>query len=1520
MVALVLLGCCGLITQVAAVGSSHIQQGDRAYLEWHTTNASAGIPRQTTISAYANAGEQIFLGSSAVGIGSGDIRYYGPDGSTGVCTAQGAGVGLINDYAEEQSGSFIPCLISTTQTNNAGAGIWDFEFISPEPDSGIVGNDPAPIAANDPTWVQPNDRWATAAWHVSVRNASGTEITGRVFARYLAYNMGANGRSLDADYWILTNEGYGYQIDMNGIDPYGFIFFANAEGITDARGNPIYRSMQQVGTGTLPSPYMVHRPNDPDDLTQNDVTYKIFFELPSSDLPPTASEYDQATSSVVATWLRLPTPVPPPVPQNFAFVGVEGTAGQAGTSPLGGYFSFDLTHEANYQISIDVNGNGSYSDPEDRVLLGRASAGHNMVFWDTLDALGATIPAGTLNITAAIQTNVGEIHFPFVDPENNTNGIRVNRFRGGESEPVKDRIYYDDRNLSGGTPPNPRAALLGVPSSAGAHAWDADFGNNRVIDTWTYFPSGSVPLNTQIVLAEADVGITKSHVPAIFTPGQPVQYTVTVTNYGPSATTNSRVIDDVPALILNTTWSCSVPAGQGNCDQASGIGNLIDTTVDLNTGGVATFTINGILSPSATGSLVNTATVQRTNDTTDPNPGNNSTTDTAPIRVVADLELNKSIITPPPITAGMEVEFSIVLRNRGPASTSGVVVREQLPPGLTLVTALPSKGTYLAGIWTVGDMALNEVATLTLRATWSGAAVSNVAEVTASSLPDPDSTPNNNTSSEDDQSSAALPLQIADLRLTKTVNSGLVAVGQTVTFTLEVTNDGPAAASGVRVREQLPLGLALVQATPTQGSYDASSGIWNVGNLALNASARMQIEATMLGVGPFSNVAQVSGSDQYDPDSTPNNDDPSEDDYGVAIVRGQLADLSLSKGLDNPQPIYGAEIVYTLTLRNAGPSMATNVTVEDQIPPGLIYVGSTPSQGSYAAGTGIWTVGNVAANASATLQIRAQVATNSVVVNTAQVSHSDQPDPDSTPGNNQPGEDDQASVVLTPQVADLVLTKSVNPSSVAVGNQATFTITLRNDGPDSATNVEVSEQLPSGLVYVSHAASQGSYDPTTGRWIVGTLANTQQVTLNVVVQVAGVGPYTNTAEVSRSDQPDPNSTPGNGQPSENDQASATLSGLMADLSLLKRVNTALLPPDGIVEFSIEIRNHGPSPTSDVLVIERLPLGATVLNVVQSKNGYDTGTNVWDVGDLAVGEVATLTLTVQLTGPGPFTNTAEVSHSALPDPDSSPDNQNASEDDQSSARVGVPPGEADLELTKTLVSLSKLSDSAVFLISVINHGPDPATNVEVLEQLPSGLLYVNASPSQGSYNPTTGNWYIGTIPTGATVTLQIMTQVTAAESTAITNTAQVSRSDQPDPNSTPGNSAATENDQASVTFSRLTPVVLTSFDAERQGEGVLLRWSTGIEIQSDGFYLYRSARGKRTDAVRITPTLILARGGTSGGAAYSFHDQSALPGVTYTYWLMEVGTGGTRMEYGPVQVAGVEAVGFRIYLPLVLANR
>ncbi|OIP07187.1 MAG: hypothetical protein AUJ96_07975 [Armatimonadetes bacterium CG2_30_66_41] len=138
--------------------------------------------------------------------------------------------------------------------------------------------------------------------------------------------------------------------------------------------------------------------------------------------------------------------------------------------------------------------------------------------------------------------------------------------------------------------------------------------------------------------------------------------------------------------------------------------------------------------------------------------------------------------------------------------------------------------------------------------------------------------------------------------------------------------------------------------------------------------------------------------------------DQSDADFELAAAPS--ADLSLTKQVDNNRPAVGGNVVFTIAVANAGPDAATGAVVKDQLPQGLTFVSATQSQGAYEETTGLWTLGSLDSGASAALTVTAAVAVSAAVVNVSQVQAVNEADPDSTPANDAPGEDDQDSAAV----------------------------------------------------------------------------------------------------------------------------------------------------------------------------------------------------------------------------------------------------------------------------------------------------------------------------------------------------------------------------------------------------------------------------------------------------------------------------------------------------------------------------
>ena len=175
--------------------------------------------------------------------------------------------------------------------------------------------------------------------------------------------------------------------------------------------------------------------------------------------------------------------------------------------------------------------------------------------------------------------------------------------------------------------------------------------------------------------------------------------------------------------------------------------------------------------------------------------------------------------------------------------------------------------------------------------------------------------------------------------------------GENLTYTLHVTNQGPAEVTGVVVTDTLPAGVTFSSLTTTQGSGSHQAGTVTVqlGSLASGGDATITIVVAVLRstTGPLLNQAVVTG-DNFDPVPLNNSDDEP-----TQVIK--RIDLSIDK-TDTPDPVTaGQRLNYTLLVTNLGPSDATGVTAVDTLPAGVTYVSATSSQGTVTASGGTLT-------------------------------------------------------------------------------------------------------------------------------------------------------------------------------------------------------------------------------------------------------------------------------------------------------------------------------------------------------------------------------------------------------------------------------------------------------------------------------------------------------------------------------------------------------------------------------------
>jgi len=881
--------------------------------------------------------------------------------------------------------------------------------------------------------------------------------------------------------------------------------------------------------------------------------------------------------------------------------------------------------------------------------------------------------------------------------------------------------------------------------------WDPNDGNN----------TAKTPTDPQ----EADLVVGKTVDNATPNVGDVITFTVRLANLGPSDALNVSVADPLPAGLQYVSSTASV----GSYDVATGAWTV--GTVAAAASETLTITAR-VLAPASGPALPQTNTATVTSTTPDPNPDNNTGSSTETPKQ-ADLAVLKAVSDTTP-NVGDTITFVIFVTNLGPDTATNVVVNDRLPVGLSFVSATADQGSYDAGagLWTVGTVAaggfalLEVVATVDAPASGVPAAATNTATVSGTEY-DPD--PSNNTDS------ATETPQYADLAVDKVVSDARPNVGDVITYTVTLSNLGADTATGVTLLDQLPSGLQFVSAIPSQGSYDQASGIWTVGDVDTQSARTLSIQARVLPPAagnpqPQTNTASVLTSDQYDPDPSNNTDS--------VVETPQYADLAVEKIVSDPHPNVGAQVTFTVTVRNLGADAATNVTLLDVLPAGLTFVSASPSAGtSYSPASGIWTVNTLPVGAAQTLTIAAAVARPGTFTNVAAVATSDQFDPNT--GNNR----DDAT--LTTRAADLAVVKTVSNATPNVGDTITFTITVSNDGPDSANNVEITDAFPTaGLQFLAATPSQGAYDAGTGVWTVGTVdigpAAAQTLTLSARVLAPAVNTIppsqTNVARVTKADEYDPN--PGN------NTGSATETPRYADLGVKKTTSNVQPNVGDPITYTVSLFNLGTSAATNVQVTDSLPGNVAFISATPAAGTRFTPTatgGLWAVPTIAPGQTLVLTLTARATATSVAFNTATITASDVWDPN----NRN------NTAKTPTDPQQADLDVVKTVDQpRPNVGDTITYTVALENLGPSIARDVVVTDPLPAGLEFVSATPSVGAYNAGTGVWTVGNVAANATGTLTILARVLAPASGPVasqTNTA-TAISSTPDPN--PGNNTGT----------------------------------------------------------------------------------------------------------------------------------
>ena len=856
-------------------------------------------------------------------------------------------------------------------------------------------------------------------------------------------------------------------------------------------------------------------------------------------------------------------------------------------------------------------------------------------------------------------------------------------------------------------------------------------------------PGNNTASASVVVPPTADVRLTKTPSTTTPIPGQPngLTYTIVATNAGPSAATGVVISDGVPADFTPTV--ITGPAGFACSTVAA---TIVCSGGTIAAGASATLTVTGTVAASpASLTLLNTAEVRA--DTADPDPSNNTDTASVQARPQADIGVTKvwggtaDPFTPQSVTApNSNVRVLLSVTNFGPSLATGVVLRDPLPAGATYVSADQAACTAAADVVTCNVGALAPGASFTVLVTvhvQAGAAGTTLANTATGTATQPDPVDSNNTAIDRLTVGTA-----ADLAVQKAALIAPRSVGDSVIYTMVVTNNGPSPAADVRVIDTLPAGLTFVSSPDCTAAGPVITCV--SGTLASGSTRTLTIEARIERTAAGTTVTNNSTVSSTTPDPVlANNTD------AAAIVVAQEANLSIVKRAAAPTVRVFQDMTYTLTVANAGPNLATAVAVSDAVPAGFVFVSADP-RCTFDAGTASVTcaLGDLAdaASTDVTITLRPQALNaGQTVRNTATVA-SDQPDPDLR--DNTSG----ADVDVEPEVADVAIVKSANAATVQAGDTFTYTLMVFNDGPSTAPSVVVEDALPADVTVVSTSPSQGTCAEVAGGVTCqfGALASggSAQATITVTVAAdAGGTTLVNVASVvggvfdpRLQNNSSTVSTTVTAIPTALPDPAPQPAGAPA-LAITKAVNRTTATTADRLTYRVTVENRGSAAATAVVVTDTFGRPVAVESVTTTMGACTPKPLECRVDSLAAGASFTITIVARAVTAGPLAN--GVSVTAANDPGGV----------ATAANVNVTTARTTLSLRKRASRSHVTGGGAVrYSLTVRNRGANPALNVRVCDRLPFGLT-LRSAPQATVKGPTTC-WTIARLASHASRTFSL----------------------------------------------------------------------------------------------------------------------------------------------------------------------
>ena len=501
------------------------------------------------------------------------------------------------------------------------------------------------------------------------------------------------------------------------------------------------------------------------------------------------------------------------------------------------------------------------------------------------------------------------------------------------------------------------------------------------------------------VTTSADLSTTKAAVEASATPGGTFTYRIVVTNSGPSTALNVTATDPLPAPLafVSSPSGCTAIAQNVTCGPEPAV----------SPGASVIFDVVVRLDPAYTGNgsdINNVATAD--SDTPDPNPADDSSPPAPPPPITppqSDLQVVKNV-SAAAVTPGGTFTYTLQVTNNGPSVAVNARATDPLPAQTTFAssvagcTAAPSGSGQLVSCPAAASLAVGATQSYDVVVQLNPAYTGNGSDILNSATAAADTTdpqlPNNT------NPAGAPPVGPAgaDVTVVKTVSAGPITPGETFSYTLLVSNQGPSTASDVVAGDSLPAGVTFVSSV--EGCTAAGQNVTcpTIPTLSPGGFASYHLvvllDPSYTGNGSdLPNLATVA-SPTPDPAPANNSSTPI-----TPVVGAASADLSASKTALSPSVSPGLLFTYRIVVSNGGPSTAVTIQVTDTLPAPLTFV-SSPSACTAAAQLVTCTQAALAAGASTTFDLLvrldpAYAGDGSDLQNSATVA-SATPDPDLT--------------------------------------------------------------------------------------------------------------------------------------------------------------------------------------------------------------------------------------------------------------------------------------------------------------------------------------------------------------------------------------------------------------------------------------------------------------------------------------------------------------------------------------------